>query len=607
MGPCGAGDAVWPALAGLHGKFQLLIQAASAQDSLAALIERISALADPAAVVYYGRDAQGRLVPGAEAWPPGLKLDRAARRGLDETAAAAVQNACLEVRHAGNQQELVVVAASVWGAESRPDALCLVATSAQSLQQLVAVAQLGAAYLSVWHSHQRSRLAEWEAHNAAALVELITRLEAYDRIEAAAYQLAGALEEHLCCRRVAVGRVDRSGKRLRVVAVSGAAEVDRRTEQVRELENAMHECLAADRLIRWPADAQRTPARAHKLVAQREGAQSVVSGLLRDGQTVVGAWVFVGDEQFGNDPARVGFIEAAAPHVGACLGLLKRHQPSRLGRIARHLWAKRKSPLASLAAVACLLVAVVLALPFPYRIRCHAQLAPVQRRFVAAPFDGLLEKTFVLPGDVVRADQLLARMEDRQLRWELAGLMAERNRVAAKKRVAVARQDAAGIRQADLEAQRLDNDIRLLQYRIDHLEIRSPIDGVVLTGDLEKAEGAPLKTGQTLFEIGPLGQMVVEIAVPEEDVQYVYPGMEVTMRLDALPGRVVQGRVRRVHPRAEVVDGQNVFIAEMVIGNEGQLLRPGMSGRAKLAGPRRPLAWILFHKPWNYLLQICRG
>ena len=52
-------------------------------------------------------------------------------------------------------------------------------------------------------------------------------------------------------------------------------------------------------------------------------------------------------------------------------------------------------------------------------------------------------------------------------------------------------------------------------------------DGIVITGDLRKTEGTPLKIGQTMFEIGPLDEMIVEVAVPERDVLHVEPGMDV--------------------------------------------------------------------------------
>ena len=46
-----------------------------------------------------------------------------------------------------------------------------------------------------------------------------------------------------------------------------------------------------------------------------------------------------------------------------------------------------------------------------------------------------------------------------------------------------------------------------------------------------------------------------------------------------------------------MLDGRQVFVAEVEVANVDNLLRPGMSGRAKVRGPRAPLGWIVLHKP----------
>jgi hypothetical protein len=36
------------------------------------------------------------------------------------------------------------------------------------------------------------------------------------------------------------------------------------------------------------------------------------------------------------------------------------------------------------------------------------------------------------------------------------------------------------------------------------------------------------------------------------------------------------------------------------LDNSDGWLRPGLKGTARIVTPRRSLAWILFHKPWDY-------
>ena len=107
----------------------------------------------------------------------------------------------------------------------------------------------------------------------------------------------------------------------------------------------------------------------------------------------------------------------------------------------------------------------------------------------------------------------------------------------------------------------------------------------------------PLEIGQTLFEIAPLDKMVVEIGIAEDDFSYIRPGMPATIRLDAFPLRRLHASIARVHPRAELRDNTNVFIAEVQLERPGVGLRPGMRGTARVEADRYPLGWNLFRRP----------
>jgi multidrug efflux pump subunit AcrA (membrane-fusion protein) len=154
---------------------------------------------------------------------------------------------------------------------------------------------------------------------------------------------------------------------------------------------------------------------------------------------------------------------------------------------------------------------------------------------------------------------------------------------------------------AELEMERLDLKIRLLRNREQQLVIASPMDGVVLRGDLEDAEGAPVESGQTLFEIAPLDPINLELSILEEDLHSVELGMPVKARLDGYRGRPVTGTITRITPRSEIRDSENVFVAEVEISNTDGALRPGMNGRARITSRIRPLGWIWFHKAWYAL------
>ena len=209
------------------------------------------------------------------------------------------------------------------------------------------------------------------------------------------------------------------------------------------------------------------------------------------------------------------------------------------------------------------------------------------------------------PGDLVQAGDVLARLDGSVIRMELSSLRAEYERESKRCDAALSSGNIAESQIAQHEMQKIALDVSLLEKRMANLEIKSPLAGVVVSGDLQKVEGAPLAVGQSLFEIAPLGKMVVEVFVPEEEISYVEPGMQVAFRTDAYPLSIFTGTITRVHPRSEMRNEQSVFVAELLLENAATNLRPGMNGTAKIVSQRRALGWIMFHKAWEKMVFQC--
>jgi len=318
---------------------------------------------------------------------------------------------------------------------------------------------------------------------------------------------------------------------------------------------------------------------------------------------VRGAWLFAGPVAALCRDDVVALLRAAQSPVASALQLLVRAQVgwfhSFLRGLARMIRQRRGQAILLAVAVA----AALLFVPVPHRVRCNCQLEPVTRRFVAAPFAGPLKETFVEPGDLVKQGQLLARMDGREIRWELSGVQADLYRAAKQRAGHVASHEAGEAEVARHEVDRLQFREQLLKSRDQDLEIRSPVDGMVVSGDLKDAEGMPLKVGEVLFEVTPLEAMVVELAVPEDDVTCVRSGMPVAITLDAFPSCRYTAQVERVHPRAELRDGENIFVAEVPLENERRELLPGMRGHGRIAVGHARLGWILFHRPMAAALE----
>jgi RND family efflux transporter MFP subunit len=423
-----------------------------------------------------------------------------------------------------------------------------------------------------------------------------TLLECPDAADA--YRLlVDRLQQGLGCRQVVLALCGRHRTQCRIRAISGAVQFDAHSETVRAMQDACQEALVRGGVTQWPpaTSAHGQAALAHRQLLTRTDAQQVTSVALRDRQGDVLGVVLVLDT---SSPGSCLVPEGWWSPLVAVLKCLRDGERGRVAQLLSRFTRGISRPRGRLLALLVAALVGLLAVPVPLRVGCECVLQPVTRRFVVAPYDGVLDKCLVAPGDVIDRGTTLARMDERELRWELAQVEADCARAEKERDAARAAHRTSAAQLAELDMQRLAVQQRLLQHRLEHLAIRSPIDGVVVAGDLEKAEGAPLTIGQSLFEVAPLDRMLCELSIPEEDVGRINTGMAVRVSLDARAGDAVTGEIRRIHPRAELRGSTSVFVAEVELDNPDGQLRPGMNGAARVLAGRRSVAWLVFHKPW---------
>lgn len=417
-------------------------------------------------------------------------------------------------------------------------------------------------------------------------------------------QLATALENLFQVAQVFVGTC--AGTTApRLEAVSGIASLTRPAPLVTLAEEVMAEAVARGELKVLETSARGDLTHSELQLCQELNATRILSGPLRDAQHLVaGAWLVVDDGRV--DDAQRGMplldrVRSQAPLVAGVIRLIQAAHCSLQSRLMDRLRRALRSATRRHLLISALLLFAMVWVPCPHRIRCACEVQPVTRRFVPAPYDGQLQEVLVEPGDVVRVGQVLARMDKREIEWKLAAQDAEYRRASKQHDASMAAGETAAAQMAKLEMERLAVERKLLQNRLKHLEITSPVDGIILAGDPKQLEGARLTIGQTLFETGPVEQMLVELQVPESDVTLVSSARDVSVRLEALPHRRYAGTIDRISPRSEPRQGKNVFLAEFRLDNADRMLSPGMKGHGRIATGSRRLGWILFHKPLAYL------
>ena len=586
-----------------------LLRATSQRDSLTTSLEvieeQIAQLISPVLIHYFDSSTGRGISPESTYHQTADLLLRVEHTAIVAACQSAIQQQCQQARRSNNDPGGIIVAAPVYGPNRAVDAVALV-FSAGSLaeESRCSLLQVVAAHLTLLHSLSPVSAIEAENRTLAAVLELLAKLGRCADAHQAFTTVVAELRLYLAAQSVVLGFCSGAQRNCEVQAISGIADFKSDAELVRHLESTLDEALIRNTVTTWPPslETERHSALAHQRLCAQTGCKALVTVPLRDDRGgAVGTLAVLLPHDLSQRPETLPFVRACETSLGACLWRWKQAGRSWRARVTETVRQKFKARRVAILLGAAGMLFMLLAMPVRYKVSCSATVQPATRRFVVAPFDAKLERALVGPGDVVSAGEVLALLDGRELRLEVASLTADVNRASKQSDAALATHNVAEAQQAQLEMERLNLKIRLLEQRMQQLEIKAPLAGVIASGDLRKAEGAPLSLGQSLFEVAPLEQMVVELSVPEDDIAYVVEGSEVTVRLDAYAGEPWTGTVTRIHPRSEIRDQRTVFVVEVMFDNTSAMLRPGMQGSAKIVGPPATLAWSWFHKPWHRL------
>ena len=480
--------------------------------------------------------------------------------------------------------------------------LLLVTKASRNPNRALTVVQHIVTAMKLWLGRKSAAEASWQVGSLASIIELVGKIETSATVDAAAEEIVNSTLRRTGASVAAIAF--RKKDDLKLAAVSGVQKLDHSSQISRDYLQALTESSIREEQAIYPAINANNDhllcAHQQALVALQEQAMISQPLVTSDG-VEVGVWCFAGMQPVIHQPGMSRFVAAASPHVADALQLLRRAEKSRLSRAITLV--KKKTSVLTRWIVPLGVLALVLAMwiPVTYRVRCNAAIEPATRRFAVAPFDGLVSIAFAEPGDRVSQGQVLAEIDGRSIRWELSGVSAERRQSLRQREIELTDRNIPKAFLAELENERLTAEENILQFKRENLQVKSPIDGVVLSGSLERSEAASVETGQVLFEIGQMDPIKVQLAVPAEDIAQVSVGNPVTIWIDGQEDDPLKAEISRIHPRSEIRDARNVFVAEIEVTNEEERFRPGMKGSVRIDGRKRSLGWTLFHKPMNYL------
>jgi len=235
-------------------------------------------------------------------------------------------------------------------------------------------------------------------------------------------------------------------------------------------------------------------------------------------------------------------------------------------------------------------------------------LAPLSSATIKSKVSGVVEATTLQEGMAVQAGQVLARIDQADLRARLQQQQAMLDEAQAKLTMASKNesnsqallkqkyisQNAFDATQNTVELARANVKsalamVELARIALNDGVIKAPIDGVISKRHVQAGE--KLALDMPVYSIVNLSQLILEAQVPASEIPRVKVGQDVRFRVDGFAQRDFHGQVARINPATEA--GSRAMLVYIAVRNEDSALRAGMFAKGNIVTDRSAVAPIV--------------
>ncbi|MFW5451375.1 MAG: efflux RND transporter periplasmic adaptor subunit [Methylophagaceae bacterium] len=468
----------------------------------------------------------------------------------------------------------------------------------QQQQKIVQALITGSKWLALPEPEQ-----EMQDQFYMTIVRLTVNCLQQDSVNKALTVLISELTREFSCERVSVGNV--SGHHARVFALSNSSKFDDKSNLIRTISAAMDEAITQDQVTVYPSLDQENGliTTAHAELARKYGCGAICSIPFVSNDDVFAVMTLERSQNMPFDQESINICEQTLALISPFL-ILKRND--------EQIWLKKlgisvKNIVTSIFGfdhLAIKLMTIVLATFISYaavtdgdfRVSADAVLEGRIQRTISAPLDGYIASAKIRAGDTVLQGEILATMEDDDLKLEKVRLLSEQQQLQREHREAMATRNLVQVRVLDSQIAQVDAQIKLKQEQLQRTQITVPFDGIVIEGDLSQSLGAPVTRGDSLFKVAPLDGYRVILKVNERSISYIRHGQLGTLALSSMPDRKFPLRIEKITQVASAENGSNIFRVEAALPDTPKLLRPGMEGIGKINIGSNKLLWIWTHE-----------
>jgi HlyD family secretion protein len=142
---------------------------------------------------------------------------------------------------------------------------------------------------------------------------------------------------------------------------------------------------------------------------------------------------------------------------------------------------------------------------------------------------------------------------------------------------------------AEAQLRRSHAALRQAEADLDRTVIRAPADGIVIDRSVSAGQTVAASfQAPSLFTIGDLRAVAVEVAIDEADIGRIQQGQPATFSVDAYPNRVFSGSISQVRKAPKTQETVVTYTVVLTADNTDLLLFPGMTARAEITTGQDP-------------------
>ena len=203
---------------------------------------------------------------------------------------------------------------------------------------------------------------------------------------------------------------------------------------------------------------------------------------------------------------------------------------------------------------------------------------------------GRVAKMSVDAGDQVKKDQVVAQLDERNVKARLRAAQAKagaaaRNLANVKRLYRAQAKTMLDVSVAEGEATNASADVGLIKTELEDTKIKSPLDGTVLERLVQPGESIGQTAG--VMKIADLSKLVAEANINEGELKLVQMGQEAEIVVESTPGDPYKGVVREIAQQADRARG--TVLVKIDIETDGtRPLKPGMAVQVRFKAVAAP-------------------